>query len=87
MTHATGNEEEVEKYSRRLVKVLPQHNEDCKTLLTLMGVPHITVRIGALARAQTYILQAISLSIRQLTAIRRRARPRRSVLLCARLAR
>jgi flap endonuclease-1 len=42
LTHQ-GNEEEVEKYSRRLVKVLPQHNEDCKTLLTLMGVPHITV--------------------------------------------
>ncbi|VDL60032.1 unnamed protein product [Hymenolepis diminuta] len=34
-----GDAETVEKYARRLVKVTPQHNEDCKKLLRLMGVP------------------------------------------------
>lgn len=30
-----------EKFSRRLVKVTPQHNQECKQLLDLMGVPYI----------------------------------------------
>ncbi len=34
-----GDVEAIAKYSRRLVKVTPQHNEDCKNLLRLMGVP------------------------------------------------
>jgi flap endonuclease-1 len=34
-----GNVEDVDKYSSRLVKVSRQHNEDCKELLRLMGVP------------------------------------------------
>ena len=38
-----GEEEDIEKYSRRLVKVTPQHNEDCKHLLTLMGIPYVNV--------------------------------------------
>ncbi|KAF5403556.1 Flap structure-specific endonuclease 1 [Paragonimus heterotremus] len=33
--------EAIEKFTKRLVKVTPQHNEDCKQLLKLMGVPHI----------------------------------------------
>jgi flap endonuclease-1 len=36
-----GDNEDVDKFSRRLVKVSRQHNEDCKTLLRLMGVPVI----------------------------------------------
>lgn len=39
-----GDAEAVEKYARRLVKVTPQHNEDCKKLLRLMGVPVVEVR-------------------------------------------
>ncbi|CAJ1977905.1 unnamed protein product [Sphenostylis stenocarpa] len=35
----TGNIEDIEKYSKRTVKVTKQHNEDCKKLLRLMGVP------------------------------------------------
>ncbi|KAL5700444.1 Elongation of fatty acids protein 2 [Ranunculus cassubicifolius] len=35
----TGNQEDIEKYSKRTVKVTKQHNEDCKKLLRLMGVP------------------------------------------------
>ncbi|VDN36255.1 unnamed protein product [Dibothriocephalus latus] len=38
-----GDVEAIEKFSRRLVKVTPQHNEDCKTLLKLMGVPVVQV--------------------------------------------
>jgi hypothetical protein len=35
---------EVNKYQQRLVKVTPQHNEDVKKLLTLMGVPVVQVK-------------------------------------------
>ncbi len=34
-----GKAEDEDRFSRRLVKVTKQHNEDCKTLLRLMGVP------------------------------------------------
>ncbi|KAF5946852.1 hypothetical protein HYC85_017080 [Camellia sinensis] len=37
----TGNKEEIEKFSKRTVKVTKQHNDDCKRLLKLMGVPVI----------------------------------------------
>ena len=36
-----GNDEEIDKQSRRLVKVTKDHVEDCKKLLKLMGVPYI----------------------------------------------
>ncbi|XWS64389.1 hypothetical protein CRYUN_Cryun05aG0000700 [Craigia yunnanensis] len=39
----TGNKEDIEKFSKRTVKVTKQHNEDCKRLLRLMGVPVIEV--------------------------------------------
>ncbi|KAL4202330.1 hypothetical protein AMTRI_Chr02g263160 [Amborella trichopoda] len=37
----TGDKADIEKYSKRTVKVTRQHNEDCKRLLRLMGVPVI----------------------------------------------
>ncbi|KAG6532278.1 hypothetical protein ZIOFF_006118 [Zingiber officinale] len=40
-TIETGDLEGIEKYSKRTVKVTKQHNEDCKRLLRLMGVPTI----------------------------------------------
>ncbi|XP_043712701.1 flap endonuclease 1 isoform X2 [Telopea speciosissima] len=36
-----GDKEDIEKFSKRTVKVTKQHNEDCKKLLRLMGVPVI----------------------------------------------
>jgi flap endonuclease-1 len=36
-----GQTEDIDRFSRRLVKCTRQHNEDCKTLLRLMGVPVI----------------------------------------------
>ena len=35
---------DVDKYSKRIVRVTKKHNEDCKRLLRLMGVPVIDVR-------------------------------------------
>src|SRR5277367_2721903 len=37
----TGTAEEVEKFSRRTVRVTREHNEECQRLLKLMGVPYI----------------------------------------------
>ncbi|KAI3558557.1 XPG domain-containing protein [Colletotrichum abscissum] len=37
----TGTAEEVEKFSRRTVRVTREHNEDCRKLLKLMGIPFI----------------------------------------------
>jgi len=36
-----GDQEAIEKYSKRTVKVTKQHNEECKELLRFMGVPVI----------------------------------------------
>lgn len=38
-----GDAENVEKFSRRLVKVTKEHGDDCRKLLTLMGVPYVEV--------------------------------------------
>lgn len=38
------------KYSKRTVRVTQQHNEECRRLLRLMGVPVVVVR--ALASCQ-----------------------------------
>lgn len=37
----TGTAEEVEKFSRRTVRVTREHNAECKKLIKLMGVPYI----------------------------------------------
>ncbi|KAL9318762.1 hypothetical protein ACSQ67_015279 [Phaseolus vulgaris] len=39
----SANKEDIEKFSKRTVKVTKKHNEDCKTLLRLMGVPVVEV--------------------------------------------
>lgn len=38
---ASEDADNIDKFSRRLVKVTRQHNEDCQELLRLMGVPFI----------------------------------------------
>ncbi|ROT38387.1 DNA-repair protein rad2 [Sodiomyces alkalinus F11] len=37
----TGTAEDVEKFSRRTVRVTRQHNAECQQLLKLMGIPYI----------------------------------------------
>lgn len=37
----TGTAEDVEKFSRRTVRVTREHNAECKKLMKLMGVPYI----------------------------------------------
>uniref|UniRef100_H2ZWI0 Flap endonuclease 1 n=2 Tax=Latimeria chalumnae TaxID=7897 RepID=H2ZWI0_LATCH len=36
-----GEAENIEKFTKRLVKVTKQHNDECKKLLTLMGIPYV----------------------------------------------
>jgi len=36
-----GDKEGIEKFSKRTIRVTPEHNEDCKKLLRLMGIPVI----------------------------------------------
>ncbi len=38
-----GNAEDIEKYSKRTVRVTREHNEECRRLLQLMGVPVLEV--------------------------------------------
>ena len=38
-----GDAGATEKFAKRTVKVTAKHNEDCKRLLELMGVPYIQV--------------------------------------------
>lgn len=42
-----GTAEQVDKFSRRTVKVTREHNEECRRLLKLMGIPVIVVRLAS----------------------------------------
>ncbi|KAJ0013749.1 hypothetical protein Pint_21871 [Pistacia integerrima] len=50
--YSVGNKEDIEKFSKRTVKVTKQHNEDCKRLLRLMGVPVVEVSLHMLLLKQ-----------------------------------
>jgi flap endonuclease-1 len=45
-----GDEEAFDKFARRTVKVTREHNDDCKRLLRLMGVPYVDAPTEAEAR-------------------------------------
>ena len=40
-----GDTEAIDKFNRRLVKVTPEHNAECKKLLKLLGIPYVEVCI------------------------------------------
>ena len=50
-----GDVEGIEKFQKRLVKVTRQHNDECKQLLKLMGIPYIEVYIGILLSSFKYV--------------------------------
>jgi flap endonuclease-1 len=39
-----GTVEDMDRFSRRQVKVTREHNEECRRLLKLMGIPVVVVR-------------------------------------------
>jgi len=50
-----GDAESMEKFSRRLVKVTPEHNAECKRLLKLMGIPYIDAPCEAEAQCAALV--------------------------------
>ena len=38
-----GTAEDIDKLARRQVRVTKEHNDECKKLLTMMGIPVVTV--------------------------------------------
>lgn len=36
-----GTSEEVARYTKRTVRVTKEHNDECKRLLKLMGIPYV----------------------------------------------
>ncbi|UJR28783.1 hypothetical protein I4U23_010009 [Adineta vaga] len=52
-----GDEEAFDKYARRTVKVTREHNEECKRLLKLMGVPYVDAPTEAEAQCAALVKQ------------------------------
>jgi len=50
-----GDEENVTKFSKRLVKVTKEHNEECKELLKFMGIPYVDAPCEAEAQCAALV--------------------------------
>ncbi len=51
----SGDEEAFDKFARRTVKVTREHNEECKRLLKVMGIPYVDAPTEAEARKFYFI--------------------------------
>lgn len=45
-----GNQEDINRFTKRTVKVTQTHNDECKELLEAMGIPYITAPCEAEAQ-------------------------------------
>ena len=50
-----GNVEDIDKFNRRLVKVTPDHTNEAKQLLKLMGIPYIDAPCEAEAQCAALV--------------------------------
>ena len=67
-----GKVEDVDRYSKRTVHMTKQHQEDCKTLLTLMGIPVVTVRRPGCQRGGACVVLTPTCVRRQTGSVRSR---------------
>ncbi|KAI0989895.1 hypothetical protein GJ496_006553 [Pomphorhynchus laevis] len=58
-----GDVEAVDKFSRRLVKVTADHVNDCKKLLTLMGIPYIEAPCEAEAQCADMVKKGLVFAV------------------------
>jgi hypothetical protein len=81
----TGGEADIEKYSKRTVRVTPQHNEECRRLLRLMGVPVVEVcHLHFCTITENYVTCTYKMLLTVIRERRHRQKQKHSVHKCAR---
>ena len=63
--------EDIDKLARRQVRVTKEHNEECKKLLALMGIPVVTVSYQFLVKLMNRLLARRKLNVLNLLRLER----------------